>query len=107
MAIKITKNGIKTLPGLSRYIGMEADFAKQQIVKDLSYKTTSDCFGRNGYRNITMVGMEKRIEILCESEKRNEVVNEGISPSETKWIILDIFEYSDRPIVSRDSIKCG
>jgi hypothetical protein len=98
MAMKITKDGVVTsAPGPSSYIGKDADNSVKRISKDWSYKKVCDCIGCCGYRNITMVKMETRLEIICETDNREEIVKESIAPHEAKWIILDIFKYRNRP----------
>jgi hypothetical protein len=44
-----------------------------------------------------MMKSEGRIEIICETENREEIINDSIAPSEVKWVILDIFNYWYRP----------
>ena len=97
MAIIIGKDGIKTVPGLISYIGKDVESSIEQISKDWSFKKVCDCIGLNGYRNITMMKLERRIEIICETKNREEIINDSIAPSEAKWVILDIFEYWYRP----------
>lgn len=97
MAIRITKDGIISVPGLKSYIGKEVESSIQQITEDWSFTKLCDCIGLSGYRNITMVDMERRIEIICETENRENIVNDSIAPSEVKWVILDIFDYLYRP----------
>ena len=98
MAIRITKDGIKHVPGPKSYIGKDADVAVKQLEKDLHYKKVCDCIGYSGYRIITMMSLEKRIEIICETDNREEIANDTIPPHEVKWVILDIFKYWNRPI---------
>jgi hypothetical protein len=44
------------------------------------------------------MGSEKRIEIVCETNEADDVLNESIAPSKAEWRIIDIFEFSERPI---------
>ena len=97
MAIIIGKDGIKSVPGLKSYIGKDVDLSIEQITKDWSFKKVCDCIGLSGYRNITMMKMERQIEIICETENRGDIINDSIAPSEAKWVILDIFDYWYRP----------
>ena len=98
MAIKIGKDGIKSVPGLKSYIGKDVESSIEQITKDWSFRKVCDCIGYSGYRNITMMNLEKRIEIICETENREEIVNDSIAPHAVKWVIMDIFNYWYRPI---------
>ena len=98
MALKITEDEVKSVPGLGSYIGKDADESVEQISKDWSFEKVCDCIGYRGYRNITMIGMGRRIDIVCETDNREEVANDTIAPHEVKWIILDIFSYRNRPI---------
>ena len=98
MALILSKDGIKSVPGLTSYIGKDADDSVEQISKDLYLRKACDCIGYCGYRNITMIGMEKRIDIVCETDNREEIANDTIAPHEVKWIIIDIFEFITRPI---------
>ena len=41
--------------------------------------------------------VERRIEIICETENREEIINDSIAPSGVKWVIMDIFNYWYRP----------
>ena len=97
MALKITKDGIKSVPGLKSYIGKDVDPSIEQITKDRFFRKVSDCIGISGYRNITMMALERCIEIICETENREDIINDSIAPSEAKWVILDIFDYWYRP----------
>ncbi len=97
MALKITKDGIKSVPGLKSYIGKDVESSIEQITKDWSFKKVCDCIGLNGYRNITMMKTERCIGIICDTKNREEIINDSIAPSEAKWVILDIFEYWYRP----------
>jgi len=97
MAIIIGKDGIKSVPGLKSYIGKDVDPSIEQITKDWSFKKVCDCIGLSGYRNITMMKMERQIEIICETENREEIINKSLAPSEVKWVIVDIFDYWYRP----------
>lgn len=97
MAIIIGKDGIKSVPGLKSYIGKDVDPSIEQITKDRSFRKVSDCIGISGYRNITMMALERCIEIICETKNREEIINDSIAPSRVKWVILDIFDYWYRP----------
>ena len=98
MAMKITGDGrVISVPGLKSYIGMDVDPSIKQITKDWSFKKVCDCIGLSGYRNITMMKMERQIEIICETENREEIINKSLAPSEVKWVIVDIFDYWYRP----------
>lgn len=97
MAIKIGKDGIKSVPGLKSYIGKDVDPSIEQITKDWSFRKVSDCIGISGYRNITMMALERCIVIICETENREDIINDSIAPSRVKWVILDIFDYLYRP----------
>lgn len=101
MAIRITKDGIETVPGLKSYIGKDVESSIEQISKDWSFIKVCDCIGLSGYRNITMMKSERRIEIICETENREEIINDSIAPSDVKWVILDIFDYWYRPKESK------
>ena len=98
MPLIVTKDGIKSVPGLRSHIGKDADVAVKQIENDWSYKKVCDCIGYSGYRIITMMSLERRFEIICETDNREEIANDTIPPHEVKWVILDIFEYWNRPI---------
>ena len=98
MPLRITKDGIKSVPALKSYIGKDVNYSIEQITKERSLTKVSDCIGYGGYRNITMIGMKRRIEIVCKTYKKEEIVNDSIAPSEVKWIILDIFSYRNLPI---------
>lgn len=95
--MRITKDGIISVPGLESYIGKEVESSIQQITKDWYFTKLCDCIGLSGYRNITMMTSERRVEIICETENREEIINDSIAPSEVKWVILDIFDYLYRP----------
>ena len=97
MAIKITKDGIKTVPGLKSYIGKDVESSIEHISKDWSFIKICDCIGFSGYRSITMMKSESRIEIICGTENREEIINDSIAPSGVKWVIMDIFNYWYRP----------
>ena len=75
MALRITKDGIISVLGLKSYIGKGVDPSIEQITKDWSFKKVCDCIGLSGYRNITMMKMERQIEIICETENREEIIN--------------------------------
>ena len=96
MALKITKDGIKSVPGVKSYIGKDVDSSIDQITKDWYYRKVSDCIGYSGYRNIIMTKLEQRIEIICDTDSREEILKDEIAPSGANWIILDIFEYITR-----------
>lgn len=98
MAVKYTKDGFKFVPGLTSHIGKDADDAVRQIEKDSSYRKVCDCIGFSGYRNITMMRLERRIEIVCETDNREDIANDEIPPHEVKWTVLDIFQYYNYPI---------
>ena len=97
MPIRITENGIKHTPSLKSYIGKDADEVISQMQEQRKCVAVTDCIGYNGHRNVTLMGLEKRIEIVCETDRADEVLNESIAPSEAEWHIIDIFEYVDRP----------
>ena len=97
MTIRIGKNGIESIPGLKSYIGKDVDPSIEQITKDLSFKKVCDCIGFSGFRNITLMKLGRRIEIISETENREDIVNDSIAPSEVKWVILDIFDYRYQP----------
>ena len=62
MAMKITGDGrVISVPGLKSYIGKDVDPSIEQITKDWSFKKVCDCIGLSGYRNITMMKMERQI----------------------------------------------
>jgi hypothetical protein len=94
---KTYKDGIKSVPGLKSYIGKDVNSSIEQITKDWSFIKVCDCIGLSGYRNITMMKVERRIEIICETENREEIINDSIAPSGVKWVIMDIFNYWYRP----------
>ena len=98
MPIKITGNGTKHIPSLKSYIGKDANEAINQIQEISKRVVVTDCIGYNGHRIVTLMGNEKRIEIVCETNKADDVLNESIDPSEAEWRIIDIFEFSERPI---------
>ena len=93
----ITKDGVKHVTSLNSFIGKDADDASTQIIEQRKCIKLSDCIGLNGHRNITLISLEKRIEIVCETDQANEVLNESIAPSEAIWSIIDIFEYYEGP----------
>ena len=97
MPIVITKDGIKQIASFKSYFGKDADEAIKQMKEERNLMTFTDCIGYNGHRNITLIGLEKRIEVICETDKADEVLNESLAPSEVEWLIIDIFEYVDRP----------
>ena len=82
---------------MKSFIGKDANESINQIKERLNYQRVTDCIGIMGYRNITMICGEWRIDIVCETSKANEVLNESIAPSEVNWRIIDIFEYEDKP----------
>ena len=98
MAMKITGDGrVISVWGLQSYIGKDVDPSIEQITKDCSFRKVSDCIGISGYRNITMMALDRCIEIICETENREDIINDSIAPSRVKWVILDIFDYLYRP----------
>lgn len=82
---------------LKNYIGKDADEAIKQIKDQRKYIKVADCIGIIGYRNITLMREGFRLEIVCETDRADEVLNESLAPSEVEWHIIDIFEYEDRP----------
>lgn len=97
MGIIITEDGVKRIPSLSGFIGKDADEAATQIIEQRDCIKLSDCIGLNGHRNITLMSLEKRIEIVCETDQADEVINESIAPSEATWYVIDIFMYHEGP----------
>lgn len=100
MGVKITKNGIRVIPSLKSYIGKDADEVINSFIERRHCIKITDCIGINGFRNITVVGVEKRFDIVCETIETvaDEIINDKIAPSEVDWRVLDIFEYNERPI---------
>lgn len=98
MPIKFTENGTKHIPSLKSYIGKDANEAINQIQEKNKRVVVTDCIGYNGHRIVTLMGSEKRIEIVCETNEADDVLNESIAPSKAEWRIIDIFEFSERPI---------
>lgn len=98
MPIKFTENGTKHIPSLKSYIGKDANEAISQIQEISNRVVVTDCIGYNGHRIVTLMGNEKRIEIVCVTNKADDVLNESIAPSKAEWRIIDIFEFSERPI---------
>jgi hypothetical protein len=97
MPIRITGKGTK--PSLKEYIGRDADETVNSIMESRHCIKLTDCIGINGFRNITLVGLEKRFDIICETigTVANDIINDKIAPSEVDWQVLDIFEYWERP----------
>ena len=79
------------------YIGKAVNSSIEQITKELSFRKISDCIGYSGYRNITMTKSEQRIDIICDTDSRDEILKDELAPSGANWIIIDIFEYIIRP----------
>lgn len=99
MTIRINSKGVvRTAPGLKSYIGKVVnDDIITQIKKDWGCIRVCDSIGYGGHRNITMMGLEKRIDIICTTDNREDIVDDRIAPHEVDWIILDIFEYLSGP----------
>lgn len=99
MGIKITKDGIKVIPSLKSYIGKDADETINSFMEHRHCIKVTDSIGINGFRNITLVGIEKRFEIICETLEAvaDDIKNETTAPSEVDWRVLDIFEYNAVP----------
>lgn len=73
----------------------------QEVIKTLEkehYEITEDCIGHNFYRKITMKRTNHRVEILCETNKKEDVANKVLLPSSVNWYVVDIFDY----IISKD-----
>lgn len=70
---------IKTKPSLKHFIGKEVDIVIIQIQEQRKCVAVTDCIGYNGHRNVTLMGLEKRIEIVCETDRADEVLNESIA----------------------------
>ena len=97
MAIKITEKGIENVPSLRSFIGKEVNFSIKEITEKLHYNEVTDCIGIKGYRNITLIRIGQRIDIICKTDSSEEVINESLAPHEAEWTIIDIFEYVERP----------
>ena len=93
----LTKDGLTIVPSLSSFIGKEASSSIEVIIEKLHYKKVMDCIGIKGFRNITLVGSERHIDVVCKTDSFEEVINESIAPHEAEWKIIDIFEYIDMP----------
>ena len=68
----------------------------QEVIKTLekeSYKITEDCIGHNSYRKITMTRTNNRVEIFCETNKKEDVAKKVLLPSSVDWFVIDIFDY--------------
>ena len=84
-------------PPLKNYIGKEAHEVVHHFKNERNYHLLTDCIGINGHRNITLIQVEKRIEIVCETDQVKEVLNESLAPSEVDWHVIDFFVYYERP----------
>lgn len=97
MPVKLGKNGLVHYPSLSSFIGKNIIDVIPPIKEHYSCTRTIDCIGIKGYRIITFMGLEKRIEIICETDNIEDIAKDVVAPSEKDWLIMDIFEYIEHP----------
>lgn len=78
----ITKDGPIMVPSLKSHIGKDLNEVIEKMKATGKYLKFYSRDGVNGYRNVTMVRYNARIEIVAEPV------------SEDKWKVLDIFVYN-------------
>lgn len=96
MPLKI--NSKSKVFSLRNFNGKDADESVKEIAESEFVGKVLDCIGNSGYRMITMMGSGRRLEIICETDKKEEIANEEIPPRDVKWTVLDIFEYRSLPV---------
>ena len=77
------------------YIGKIAEETISKFEIEFHYVTISDGIGFKGNRIITLMGLGRRLEIVCTTDKVKDVLAKIIEPSEVDWKIIDIIEYEE------------
>jgi hypothetical protein len=78
----ITEDGAKSVPSLKSHIGKDLDIVVETMEATGFYKKYYCRDGINGYRKVTMIRYNARVEIVAEAV------------AEDKWKVLDIFVYN-------------
>lgn len=77
------------------YIGNIAKEAISKFEIEFHCVTISDGIGFKGYRIITLMGLGRRFEIVCTTDKVKDVLAKMVESSEVDWQIIDIIEYEE------------
>jgi len=96
MAIKLTSDGVIPVPKWENFLGAEASTVFQKLSSSCHCKLINDSIGIKGLRHLTMTNSMWRIEMICESKEAEDVLSKRIAPSETDWLVIDIFLYHKR-----------
>ena len=105
MAFKITSDGVISVPKWEDFLGAEARDVIQKLDSSCHCKLINDSIGIKGYRHLTMANSIWRIELICESKETEDVLSKNIAPSETDWLVIDIFLYHKRKDVAEFPYK--
>ena len=93
MAIKVTSDGIISVPKWEGFLGTEASIVFQELSRSCHCKRINDSIGIRGFRHLTLTNSIWRIELICESKEAEDFLSKRIAPSETDWLVIDIFLY--------------
>lgn len=96
MATKLTSDGMMSVPKWEDLLGVDAYTVFQKLSSTCHCKLINDSIGIKGFRHLTMTNSIWRIEMICESKDTEDVLAKRIAPSETDWLVIDIFLYHKR-----------